>query len=124
MGVIELFTNKKKTEENKVEITAPAFSITKVATAFGAVAGAVFLVVPEKLKDDPNVVVASIAAATVIVLGVFALVAVDIRTRQRAQEANRRWPADEGDEAPEADTRVFEVGPGETLPLILSGRKN
>lgn len=74
------------------EIKAPAFSVTKFASFAGIAVGAVLAAVPSSLSEDQAVVIASIAAGTLIMLGIFVLVAVDIMMRQRAQEAKRRWP--------------------------------
>ncbi len=84
---MELFTNKEATADGTVAITAPAFSITKVQTAIGLLGAAILGIVPTALKDDQAIIITSIAAVTVILLGIFMLVAVDMTTRQRAEEA-------------------------------------
>ena len=93
MSLLEFFTNNEKTKNKEVEIEAPAFSATKVQSLVGAVVLGVLTVVPSRLKTDEQVVIAVIAAGTVILLGMFALWAADIRTRQRAREAALRWGA-------------------------------
>lgn len=90
---MEFFTNAQKTENEEVDISAPAFSVTKVQAALGLVITGILGIVPTAHKDDVTVIVASIAAATLVVLGIFALVSVDMRTRQRAQEAKLRFGA-------------------------------
>jgi hypothetical protein len=91
MDVTEFFTNKEKTADGKVDVETPAFSATKVQSLIGGLVMAVIAVVPTKLKEDEQIVIAAIAAGTAILLGIFALWAVDIRTRQRAREATLRW---------------------------------
>jgi hypothetical protein len=114
--MLELFTNAKKTKKEKVDISAPAFSATKVQAALGLLITGIIAVVPASHKDDVTVIVASIAAATLIVLGMFALVAVDIRTRQRAHEAKLRFGGG-GDGGSEAAAPSFQALP--TKKLIL-----
>lgn len=82
-------------QDEEWEIKAPAFNVTKVASGLGVLVSGLLAVLPTALKEDPAVVIAAIAAATAVVLGIFALVAVDVIARQRAQEAKRRWPAEE-----------------------------
>lgn len=113
MGM-ELFTNAKKTENKEVEISAPAFSITKVQAALGLLISCILAAVPGAVKDNVTIIVASIAAATLVVLGIFALVAVDIRTRQRAREATLRY----GNEQPAAEPS-FQALPTNDLILQL-----
>jgi hypothetical protein len=72
-------------------ISAPAFSVTKVQATIGVFITAVLGAVPASLGSDRSVVIAAIAAGTLIMLGVLALVAVDMRTRQRAHEAKLRF---------------------------------
>src|ERR1700709_139471 len=91
MGLGEFFTNNGKTSEEEVDVGTPAFSLTKVmSTVGGALASAIaalLLVLPEGLRDDEAVVIAVIASSTVMLLGIFWLVAADFRTRQKAREA-------------------------------------
>jgi len=88
---IELLTNKKKTEDGEVDVTAPAFSVTKIMGTVGAGIAALVAALPAALVNDHAVVIAGIASATAIALGVLALAAVDVKTRQRAHEASLRW---------------------------------
>lgn len=88
---MELFTNAQKTKDGEVAISAPAFSATKVQAALGLFISGILGGLPAALKSDETILVASIAAATLVVLGIFALVAVDIHTRQQAQEAKLRF---------------------------------
>ncbi len=111
---IELFTNEQKTKEGEVDISAPAFSITKVQAALGLLISGILGVVPARLKDDETILVASIAAATLVVLGIFALVAVDIRTRQRAREAALRYGEEKA-----AEPSSFQALPTKDLVLQL-----
>lgn len=91
MGLEEFFTNKEKTKDGKVDIDTPAFSVTKVVTVLGAIIGAVLAVVPAQLKEETPVVIAAVASGTLVLLGIFTLVAVDIRTRQKAKAATLRF---------------------------------
>jgi hypothetical protein len=68
-------------------VEAPAFSVTKVQATMGTLIAAILGAVPASLQADRTVVIACLAAATLLLLGILALVAVDIQTRQRAQEA-------------------------------------
>jgi hypothetical protein len=118
VGLGELFTNKEKTKNEEVEIKAPAFSVTKITSgigvAVGGLIGALLAVVPDELKKHPGVVIAAIAAATLIMLGIIVLAAVDMRTRQRAQEAKLRWPPkqEEKDETEAKSPLISEVSLG------------
>jgi hypothetical protein len=96
---MEFFTNKEKTKEEEVDVASPAFSITKVMAAFGAALAVILGAVPKSLSEDQTIVVAALAAATFILLGVFALSAVDIKTRQRAAEAKLRYGAGKASDA-------------------------
>jgi hypothetical protein len=88
----EFFTNEEKTaEDGKVDVKSPAFSITKVQASLGALITAIAAVAPKALQASETIQVAAIASGTVIMLGVFALAAVDIVTRQRAREATLRF---------------------------------
>jgi hypothetical protein len=89
MGVIDFFTNADKAEES--DVSSPAFSLTKVQAGLGAVIVAICGALPASLQSDRTVVVAAMAAGTLIMLGVFALAAVDLVARQRASEATLRW---------------------------------
>lgn len=91
MAFLDFFTNEDKTQNNEVDVQAPAFSATKVQAALGIVIAGILGAVPSSLQADQAVVIAAIAAGTAVVLGVFGLVAVDIRTRQRAHEATLRY---------------------------------
>lgn len=115
---IELFTNAQKTQEGEVDISAPAFSITKVQAALGLLISGILGVVPTALKDNVTILVASIAAATLVVLGILALVAVDIRTRQRAQEAKLRYGDGKSTEP------AFQALPTKDLVLQLGHSKD
>ncbi len=93
----EFFTNAEKSEEaGKVDVKAPAFSITKVQASLGALIAVIAGAVPAAIDASETIEVAAIAAGTVIMLGVFALAAVDIVTRQRAREAAMRYGDGEG----------------------------
>ncbi len=91
MGISEFFTNEEKTKDEKVDIGSPAFSATKVQATIGGLIAVIAGTVPTTLKEDESVVIAAIAAGTLLMLGIFALIGVDIRTRQRAQEAKLRY---------------------------------
>jgi hypothetical protein len=108
---MEFFTNAQKTKDEEVDISTPAFSITKVQTTVGLLITAVLGAVPAALRSNETIIVAAIAAGTVILLGVFALVAVDIMTRQRAHEASLRY----GDG--KATEKSFQALPTEELVL-------
>jgi hypothetical protein len=88
---MELFTNQQATEKGEVAISAPAFSITKVQAAIGLLGAAIIGIVPASLKDDQAIIITSIAAVTVVLLGIFMLAAVDLVTRQRAEQAKLRY---------------------------------
>ena len=113
MGLLEFFTNNEKTKNGEAEVKAPAFSATKVQASLGVVLVGILAVVPATLKDDEQVVIAALAAATAIMLGVFALIAVDIRTRQRAKEASLRYGGDGAKGSPPS----FQALPIEDLVL-------
>jgi hypothetical protein len=126
MKLVDLFTNAGK--EDEADVNSPAFSLTKVQAGIGALIVAVSAVVPTALKENQTVVVAAIAAGTVVMLGVFALAAVDMMVRQRAAAAKLQYgsgaaTATAGDD-PKADegviplvvepaTLVVQKGPGE-----------
>jgi len=111
MGVIDFFTNGETAESKPTDVKTPAFSATKVHAALGALVVAILGVVPAKLSEDEQIVIAAIAAGTAILLGMFGLVAVDIRTRQKAREAALRWGG--GDSGPQ----TFPAVPTEDLVL-------
>jgi hypothetical protein len=111
VSVLDVITNKEKTENNEVDIVAPGFSATKIQSLIGAAVLGVLAVVPTQLKEDEQVVIAAIAAGTAILLGMFALWAVDIRARQKAREVALRWGA------PEDKPQVFQALPTEALIL-------
>jgi hypothetical protein len=119
MGLGEFFTNNEKTREEKVDVESPAFSITKVMASLGTTIGAAVLallaVLPDGLKDDPAIVIAAIAAITLVLLGIFGLVAVDIRTRQKAKEATLRYGEAKSSAA------KFEALPNKDLILQVDG---
>jgi hypothetical protein len=95
MGLGEFFTNNEKTKEDEVDVGTPAFSITKVmstvGTALATAVAAFLLLLPKGLQDDEAVVIAVIAALTLVLLGIFWLVAADFNTRQKAREATLRY---------------------------------
>ncbi|MDX6589827.1 MAG: hypothetical protein QOI84_1101 [Solirubrobacterales bacterium] len=113
--MLEFFTNKEKTKKDEVDVASPAFSLTKVQATLGLFITAIVGVVPPALKDDPSVMVASIAAGAAVMLGVFYLAAVDLKTRQRAAEATLRFP--DGD----APKKAFNVVPVEDDLRIQKG---
>ena len=86
----EFFSNEKANDEGKTDVTSPAFSLTKVQAGLGALIVAIGAVAA-KIEGTTAVKVASIGGAALVMLGVFALGAVDIIARQRAQEAKLRW---------------------------------
>ncbi|HTR74382.1 MAG TPA: hypothetical protein VMH33_03875 [Solirubrobacterales bacterium] len=94
----EFFSNKKATKKGKATVEAPAFSLTKVQASLGAlivvIAGAA-----AKLEGPTAVKVAAIGAGALVMVGVFALAAVDLVARQRATEAKLRWGAKESAKA-------------------------
>src|SRR5215218_2448847 len=96
MSMLELFTNKEKTKKDEVDVGSPAFSLTKVQATLGLLITAVLGAVPASLQADRAVVIAAIAAGAVVMLGVFYLAGIDIKTRQRAAEAALRFPDGEG----------------------------
>ncbi len=95
MGLGEFFTNSELTTDPTVDVKAPAFSITKVMSTLGgtlaAAVAAFLLLLPKNLQDDQAVVIAVIAALSLVLLGLFWLAAADIRTRQKATEATLRY---------------------------------
>jgi hypothetical protein len=116
---MEFFTNKEKTKEEEVDVASPAFSITKVMAAFGAALAVILGAVPKSLAQDQTIVVAALAAATVILLGVFALSAVDIKTRQRAAEAKLRYGGDGGGKGSDAGFQAIPDKNGKDAVLQL-----
>ena len=111
MSALDVITNKEKTENKEVEIVAPGFSATKIQSLIGSTVLGVLALVPTQLQEDEQVVIAAIAAGTAILLGMFALWAVDIRTRQKATEATLRWGT------PEGKPQIFHALPTEDLIL-------
>jgi hypothetical protein len=93
---MEFFTNNQKTADEKVDVTSPAFSITKVQATLGVIIAAIVGTLPPALENKEAVYIAAIAAATLVVLGIFALAAVDIKVRQRAAESKLRFGGGEG----------------------------
>jgi hypothetical protein len=91
----EFFSNEEATEEGKVAIKSPAFSITKVGGTLATLIAAIS-VAAAKLEGATAVKVAVIAAGTFVLLAYFGLAAVDIVVRQRAAAAKLRWPAGSG----------------------------
>lgn len=114
--MLELFTNAKKTKKEKVDISAPAFSVTKIGSGVAVLIAALLAALPTTVKENTTILVASIASATLIMLAVLALVAVDIKTRQRAHEAKLRFGGG-GDGGSEAAAPSFQALP--TKKLIL-----
>jgi hypothetical protein len=114
---IELLTNKKKTEDGEVDVTAPAFSITKIMGTVGTGIAALVAALPAALVNDHAVVIAAIASASAIALGVLALAAVDVKTRQRAHEATLRWG-----ESTTTDSS-FQAMPSRDVILLVGERK-
>jgi hypothetical protein len=112
--VFEFFTNKKATEDEKVEVEAPAFSITKVAGGLGTIIAGI-AVAATKLEDAASVKVAAIGAGALVMVGYFGLAAVDLVTRQRAAAAKLRWPAPEKSKAKAAVTAKKASGAKRTL---------
>lgn len=90
-GPLEFFTNKEATTDKKVDVTAPAFSLTKVAGGLGTLIAAI-AVATAKLEGATAVKVAAIGGAALVLVGYFGVAAVDLVVRQRAAEAKRRWP--------------------------------
>src|SRR5215218_3648217 len=112
MSMLELFTNKEKTKKDEVDVGSPAFSLTKAQATLGLLITAVLGAVPASLQADRAVVIAAIAAGAVVMLGVFYLAGIDIKTRQRAAEAALRFPDEEGPSAAEYRVRMAEVKKG------------
>lgn len=100
-------TNQQPAKEEWL-ISAPAFSITKVQATIGVFITAILGAVPASLKADRSIVIAAIAAGTLLMLAVLALVAVDIRVRQQAEEAKLRY----GNDKPDADDGLVAVPTG------------
>lgn len=95
-GPLEFFTNKEATEEGKVAVKSPAFSLTKVAGGLGTLIAAI-AVAATKLEGATAVKVAAIGAGALVMVGYFGLAAVDLIVRQRMSEAKLRWPATAAD---------------------------
>lgn len=96
-GPLEFFTNKEATKDEKVDVTAPAFSLTKVAGGLGTVIAAI-AVAATKLEGATAVKVAAIGGGALVMLGYFGVAAVDLIVRQRASEAKLRYgPGSAGD---------------------------
>jgi hypothetical protein len=100
----------QETDKEKWLISAPAFSITKVQTFIGLLITGILGALPASLKADRSIVIAAIAAGTLILLGVLALVAIDMHVRQRAEEAKLRYenktPAPDDDLAAKPTERL------------------
>ncbi len=88
----DFFSNAEATKSGSTDIEAPAFSLTKVQAGLGALIAAVAGAVPASVGANTTILVAAIAAGTIVMLGVFGLAAVDMSVRQRAREAKLRWP--------------------------------
>ncbi len=96
-GPLEFFTNKEATEEGKVAVKSPAFSLTKVSGGLGTLIAAI-AVAAAKLEGATAVKVAAIGAGALVMVGYFVVAAVDLIVRQRASEAKLRWPDGGGGE--------------------------
>lgn len=94
MALPDFFSNKKATEENETAIDAPALSTTKIVGTVGTVIGLIGAAAA-KVSGVTAVKVASIGAGTLVILGVFGLVAADMFVRQRAEAAKLRWGSGE-----------------------------
>lgn len=120
--------NQQSAADSEVSVTAPAFKITTATEGIGAIFAAVLAVLPSALSEDETVVVAAIAAATLIVLGTFALAAVDIRTRQRAKEAELRYGGrrqeDSGQHEADAGRSVAASQDGDLEVRVLPGKND
>lgn len=89
MGI--LTSTQTQSSKEELDITSPTFNVTRVGGILGGLVTAVLAVVPAALKENPAVIVAGIAAAALVVVGLIALAAVDVMTRQRAREATLRY---------------------------------
>ena len=106
-------TNQQPAKEEWL-ISAPAFSITKVQATIGVFITAILGALPASLKADRSIVITAIAAGTLLMLAVLALVAVDIRVRQQAEEAKLRY----GNDKPDADDDGLVAVPTGRLRLM------
>jgi hypothetical protein len=97
---VGILTSAQQSKDEELDLTAPAFNVTKVGSGVGVLIAAVIAVVPPALKDDEAVIVASIAVAALVILGAIALAAVDVMTRQRAREATLRYGTGKAPEQP------------------------
>jgi hypothetical protein len=83
-GALEFFTNKEATKKEEVDVTAPAFSLTKVAGLMGVLIAAIGGATA-KLEGATAVKVAAIGGAALVVA------AFDLIVRQRASQAKLRY---------------------------------
>ena len=97
MGALDVFTNADK-KDSEVDIKSPAFSVTKIGTTLAGLLSVLTAGLPAALEDNVTIRVAAFGAATAIILGIFAVWAVDIMTRQRAAEAKLRYGDGKGDQ--------------------------
>jgi sugar/nucleoside kinase (ribokinase family) len=109
-------SSEKASEE--VDIATPAFNVTKVMGTVGAGIAALAAALPAALVNDHAVIIAAIAAATAIILGVIALSAVDVKTRQRAHEAAMRWGGQKPTES------AFQAMPSQDVILQMGHNKD
>jgi hypothetical protein len=118
-GPLEFFTNKEATAEKKVDVAAPAFSLTKVAGGLGTLIAAI-AVAAAKLEGATAVKVAAIGGGALAMVGYFGLAAIDLIVRQRAAQAKRRWPdskSGEGEGGRSTSQAVSLVADPDTLVL-------
>lgn len=94
----DFFTNSEAVEKEKVDVEAPAFSLTKVAALIGVIVAG-FGVAGAKIEDVAAVKVAAIGGAALVLVAYFGVAAVDLIVRQRAAEAKLRWPSGSEGEA-------------------------
>jgi hypothetical protein len=121
-SLLELFTNNEATEEGKVAIKSPAFSLTKVWGALTAAIAAVGGALPSLTGAGTTVTVAAVAAGTFAFVAFLGLAAVDLIVRQRAAEAKRRWPDGSGGSSANGTGKVGLVA--NLDDLILQSRHN
>jgi hypothetical protein len=106
VAAFDLFTNADKSE-SELDVKSPAFSLTKVGTTYGSLLSVVTGGLPAALQANETIRIAAFAAATVVMLGVFALGAVDIIVRQRAAEATLRYSGKGHDDDNESAPKRF-----------------
>ena len=116
-GPLEFFTNNEATKNKEVDVSAPAFSLTKVSGGLGTLIAAI-AVAAAKLEGTTAVKVAAIGGGALVMVGYFIVAAVDLIVRQRASEAKRRWPDGSGGEgAAKAGGAVTLIADPDTLVL-------